>query len=104
MSLPQTLPPFPVDDETLNVVYDSMNRVVAHVTDSGEHVYTDDSAPFSLAQVLDMLSGYDETKVVQAVNEYDQPIPDIYEYPGAVYHPHDLIRALIDEIRRLRRG
>lgn len=100
MSTP-TLPPFPVDEETLNVIYDSMNRVVVGFDDNNEPIR--DGSPFSLEDVLNMLSGYDPSLMVQAVNEYDQPIPDIYEYTGpGIYHQHDLIRALIDEIRRLR--
>lgn len=96
-----SLPPFPVDDETLNVIYDSMDRVVTGFDENGSPIR--EGSPFTLDDVLNMLSGYDESLTVQALNEYDQPIPDIYEYTGpGIYHQHDLIRALIDEIRRLR--
>jgi hypothetical protein len=96
-----TLAPFPVDPETLNVVYDSMDRTVIGFTDSGEPIR--EGSPYTLDDVLNMLSGYDPALSVQSMNEYDQPIPDMYEYTGpGIYHQHDLIRALIDEIRRLR--
>lgn len=97
----QTLPPFPVDDETLNVIRDSLDRVITGWDDDNNPICT--GSPFSLDAVLNLLSGYDPALTVQMVNEYDQPIPDWYEYTGpGIYHTHDVIRALIDEIRRLR--
>lgn len=97
----QTLPPFPVDDETLNVIRDSLDRTVTGWDDDGNPICT--GSPFGLGAVLDLLSGYDPTLTVQMVNEYDQPIPDWYEYTGpGIYHAHDVIRALIDEVRYLR--
>ena len=97
----EDLPPFPVDDGTLNVIRDALDRVVVEVDADGNHTYG--GSPFGLHDVLNLLSGCDPTLLVQAVNEYDQPIPDMYDYQGGpIYHMHDLIRALLAEIQRLR--
>ena len=71
------LPPFPVDPETLDLLEASL--------DAG-----------SLWGTLDLLSGYDETQV--------RPLADdVVEYVGGpLYHPDDVLRALMAEVRRLR--
>lgn len=97
---PPQLPPFPLDDGTLNVIRESLDRVVAGFDEDENAVY--EGPEFCLDNVLNMLSGYDPSLLVQATNEYDQPIPDVYEYPHPIYHPNDLIRALIDEVQQLR--
>ena len=93
------LPPFPVDDFTLDQIEHAMAGVYT-IDDDGEHRLI--GAEFSFNQLLDFLSGYDERKLTQAVNQYDTPIPDVFEYPDAIYHPNDVIRALVAEVRRLR--
>ena len=97
-----TLPPFPVDDMTLSVVYDSLDQVFDCVP--GSEPVSVSGPGFGLWDVLNHLSGFDPSRLVQAVNEYDQPIPDMYHYPDPTYSPEDVIRALIDEIRALRAG
>lgn len=98
-----TLPPFPVDDFTLNLLVESMDRVVVGFAADDPSQPIIEGCEFSLPQLLDFLSGYDESKSVQAVNEYDQPIPDLYHYEGGpLYHIYDVIKALIAEVRQLR--
>jgi hypothetical protein len=92
---------FPVDDVTLNLVEHAIDAV-AEVDEDGTHRLV--NADMNLPQLLNFLSGYDESKLRQAMNEYDQPVPDIFEYPDAIYHPFDVIRSLIAEVRRLRDG
>jgi hypothetical protein len=80
------LPPFPIDDETLDLIELALG-----------------DARVTLTGVLDLLSGYDDAKTAPALNEYDQPIPDVHVYTGGpLYHPNDVIQALIAEVRSLR--
>ncbi len=93
------LPQFPVDDITLGLVEHSLDAAF-EVDGDGTHCVV--GADMNLMQLLDFLSGYDETKQQQVVNQYDQPLDDIFEYPGLIYHPNDVIRSLIAEVRLLR--
>jgi hypothetical protein len=94
-----SLPPFPVDDVTLAVLEHALG---------GSYTVGEDGQPrlqgadCSVSRLLEMLSGYDESKLVPALNEYDTPIPDTFEYPDPVYHINDVVRALIAEVQRLR--
>ena len=81
------LPPFPIDDEVLNLLEDSMKAVYEVDADGTHHVV---GADFTVNQLLDFYSGYDPDAVV---NE---------EYYGPLYHIHDVVKALIEEVRRLR--
>ncbi|HZQ33706.1 MAG TPA: hypothetical protein VFB19_18490 [Mycobacterium sp.] len=95
-----TLPPFPVDDFTLDQIEHALGGSLGFADGDPEpHLV---GADFSLSALLDFLSGYDESRLVQAVNEYDTPIPDTFEYPDPIYHVNDVLRALIAEVRRLR--
>lgn len=94
------LPPFPVDDVTL--------LALEHALDAC-HTFNEEGEPvnigsdYSLDQLLDLLSGYDPSKVVPVMDDDGYEIPDTVEYVGGpLYHPHDVIRALIAEVRRLR--
>ena len=97
---PTTLPPFPVDDFTLDQIEHALGGSLTFDQDSTEPRLL--RADFSLSRLLDFLSGYDESRLIQAVNEYDTPIPDTFEYPDPIYHVNDVLRALIAEVRRLR--
>lgn len=90
---------FPVDDFTLDQIEHALDGAYTVDPDGTQTLV---GADFSLSQLLDFLSGYDPSRLAQAVNDYDTPIPDVFEYPDAVYHPNDVIRALITEVRRLR--
>lgn len=90
-----SLPPFPVDDITLNVVRDSLDEVIEYVDPSTGHV-TKKGPGFGLHDVLNMLSGFDPALV------REEPTYGISFYPGEIYSVEDVIGALIDEIRRLR--
>lgn len=94
------LDPFPTDDVTLSLLEHALDASYA-VDEDGQHVRV--GADMTVNELLDFLSGYDPTLLEQAVNEYDQPIPDWFDYPNPVYSIHDVLRALIAEVRRLRR-
>jgi hypothetical protein len=110
------LGPFPTDDETLDLLLvalepgprcsDCAGSGQPVVPGPGELCGTCNgrgSLGVTLTGVLDLLSGYDPAQVTQLVNEYDQPVPDVYEYTGgAIYVAEDVIRALIAEVRSLR--
>lgn len=93
---------FPVDDFTLDRVEEALNTSLGDrdpVTGRHERV----GGEFTLSQLLDFYSGYDPTKIKQLSEPGDEP--EVVEYVGgSVYHPHDVIRALIAEVRRLRAG
>lgn len=84
------LPPFPVDDETLQLLAAAIPQ-----------------GPTSVAALLDVLSGYDEGRVVAA---HELPAPDwadldqgMTEYKGLLYDLGvDVVPALVAEIQRLR--
>ncbi len=96
-----SLPPFPVDDLTLAALEHAMGGALTFegVDEDGPRLV---GADFSMSKLMEFLSGYDETKCVPVLNQYDQPIPDWVEYPGPLYHHNDVIAALIAEVRRLR--
>lgn len=104
-----SLAKFPIDEVTLNAVKHALNGAY-DIDDKGHHVVVD--AEFNLSQLLDFLSGYDPSKLrlIQEGEEVavDAPFFDqiqgaaIYEYPDAVYTRDDVIRALIEEVERLR--
>ena len=90
---------FPVDDATLGALEHALGGAFA-VDDDGVHTVT--GADMSVTALLDFLSGYDPAKAVPALNAYDQPLPDVQEYPEPVFTRDCVIRALIAEVRRLR--
>lgn len=81
---------FPVDDETLALLDRALDPTPTGRTSMGE--------------LLDLLSGYDPDKVVPLLDGDGREVLDAVEYPHPIYHPHDVIRALVDEVRRLRAG
>lgn len=98
--MPDILPSFPVDDQTLNLVEEAINTHYGDVGEDGRHELV--GGEFTLTQLLDFLSGYDPAKTKPMVNQYDTEIPDTVEYPDPVYVPTAVIQALINEVRRLR--
>ncbi|HEY3259967.1 MAG TPA: hypothetical protein VGJ95_06800 [Pseudonocardiaceae bacterium] len=83
-----TLPPFPVDDQTLDLLTDAINGT------SGEGGR---SSVGDLCQLYSELGGSD----LDAVEEDDGRIRVMRD---PQYHPNDIIAALVDEVRRLRWG
>lgn len=88
------LGPFPVDDVTLSLVYQSLNTHFDVI--DGEHVLV--GGEFTLSRLLEFLSGYDAARAVP-----DTTDEDVMIYPGQIYTKEDVIRALINEVGRLRR-
>jgi hypothetical protein len=96
-----TLPPFPVDDVTLLAVEHALDACLSY--DEATEQFTNVGSDYSLDQLCEMLSGVDPTKWVPSVDDDGFEIPGMVEYPdGPIYHPNDIIRALIAEVRRLR--
>lgn len=98
-----TLAEFPVDDVTLDLLGHALGACltwegVADRADGPRVV----GADMSLSRLLDFLSGYDPAKLTPVVDEDGYEVPDWVEYPDPIYHEHDVIRALIAEVRRLR--
>jgi hypothetical protein len=87
----EQLPPFPVDEETLRLLSEALSASYRIVDD--EHVLI--GAEFSVAQLLDFYSGYDESKCIVKEDGW-------LEYPGQLYTIQCVVRSLIDEVRRLR--
>lgn len=84
------LPPFPVDDATLDLLEQAMSP-----WDHGEP----DAECSSVEAVLTLLSelgGSDSTAVEEDLGSHQ-----VMRDPG--YHTHNVIAALITEVRRLRR-
>lgn len=84
----RTLPDFPVDEETLALLDRALDPTATGVS--------------SVGALLDLLSGYDPAKVRAMFDDDGCEVPGIVEYPDAVYHTHDVLRALMAEVRRLR--
>lgn len=84
---PMPLPPFPVDEQTLDLIEAALNpgpdAVRTSVTD--------------LCQMYSELAGSD----LEAVESEEAGITTMRD---AQYHPHDIIAALVGEVRRLRAG
>ena len=91
------LPPFPVDDSTLDLI--------SLALDPGP-----DAERTSLSDLLDLLSrmaGSDPEAVGEVLSDGDpyesgRATPEIHLMRDPIYHDHDVIRALVAEVRRLR--
>ncbi len=79
MTAEHQMPEFPVDDETLDLI-------AACLEPDGP----------SLTGVLDVLSGYDESKVVDIEDGIKQYVG------GRLYVVEDVVQSLLAEVRRLR--
>lgn len=78
------LPPFPVDESTLQLLDDALDPEP-----------TGSSSVSALLELLSQLGGSD-TAAVTAEHEHGVELRD------QQYHEHDVIRALVAEVRRLR--
>lgn len=109
-----TLPDFPVDDLTLDAIEHSLGYCLT-IDDEGNPV-SDGSADYSLDTLLDFLAGTigrdpneilispgrDESDLPEWERGRDWSSAEIVEDTRIHYSKHDLIRALVAEIRRLR--
>lgn len=88
-----TLPPFPVDPGTLDLLWTAINP-------------GPDAERSSVGDFLSLMSqlGGSDVEVVVSVErgEVFGIEADIYVMRDPAYHDHDVIRALIAEVRRLR--
>lgn len=118
------LPPFPTDDTTLLAVEHALGYCLTYEGEDGEPL--DDprgiGADYSLHTLLDFLSGtrddpdgvvtliagdpekaaLDEALGIRGGPFGMGPNTPIYEDPRQHYTEHDIVRALIAEVRRLR--
>jgi hypothetical protein len=93
------LPPFPVDDDMLDRLEHALNTTVdpQHLDERGRWLRV--GGEYTLSELLDFYSGYDKSKLIP-VGPAD--LTDTFEYPDPIYHPSDVIRALVAEVRKLR--
>jgi hypothetical protein len=93
-----TLPPFPVDPATLDMLTAAINP--------REH--GDPDAPTSsvgrFLEVMSELGGSDIRAIGDVVNDGSDGGPVVQVMRDPQYHEHDLIEALVGEVRRLRRA
>lgn len=100
---PRELPNFPVDDFTLDQLEHALNTCIdGPVT----MPFSDESAPsrlvggeFTLSKFLDFMSGEDPERSTLVGEVEGVPI---FEAWDPRYSEHDVIRALITEVRHLR--
>lgn len=104
----EDLPSFPVDDMTLDMVEASLDYCLTYEDENGEPLDEPRGvgAEFSLWKLLGFLSATttDPLGVVEDMGETETMfgrLPTTYD-PRPSYHPNDVIRALIAEVRRLR--
>ena len=90
------LPPFPVDDATLSAVEHALDGAWSV---DGEGTHTLVGADFTLDRVLSFAAGIDRSEDAEHLT---QIASDVFVDDRIHYHPNDVIRALIVEVRRLR--
>ena len=83
---------FPTHDLALSQLEHALNGTY-EVDEVGNHTLV--NAEFTLEQLLLFYSGYDPALVVEET-------PEIDLYPREIYSTHDVIHALIGEVRRCR--
>jgi hypothetical protein len=115
----ETLPPFPVDDVTLSAIEHALDSVLTYEGENGERLDEPRriGAEYGLAELLDFLGGTTGDEGMYRIGpngeriDADEAARDdalgldqwwMDERPH--YHPNDVIRALIAEVRRLREG
>jgi hypothetical protein len=79
------LPPLPVDDVALDLYWAAL-----HPEESGV------SSLWALLDMMSRMAGSDPGAVAEVIDE------DVVVLRDPLYHPDDLIEALITEVRRLR--
>lgn len=87
-----SLPPFPVDDTTLDMLTAAIDPRSA-----GDH-QADRSSVWTFLEMMSQLGGSDITAVEEEIDEQLKVMRD------PQYHVNDVLTALIAEIRRLRKS
>ena len=111
----ESLPPFPVDDATLLAVEHALGGALTYDRPDDNADFEDEGpwlvgASYSLATLLDFLAGCTGRDPNEELIRPGDPERPGYEGAEVVYDTrphyseHDLIRALIAEVRRLRDG
>lgn len=111
MSEGRTLPPFPVDDFTLDQLDHALNTCLGDVIPDTGGRHEKVGGEFTLSEFLQFMSGYDADR--STLIGYTDTIPGtgiptdhavpIYEHWDESYTERCVIRALIAEVRQLRR-
>jgi hypothetical protein len=91
-----TLGPFPTDETALDQIKHALGGAFTVDEDGTHHLQ---GADFTLNQLMEFYSGYDPEDSYQ--DGYIGDVP-LFIHTEPMYHYHDVIRALIDEIERLR--
>lgn len=92
------LPPFPVDDATLDLLEAAMNP-----WEHGDPEATQSSV-WPLLEMMSQLAGSDPQAVEEVVDDGSDGGARIVVMRDPVYTDRDVIEALIAEVRRLRSG
>lgn len=100
-----TLPDFPVDDFTLTGLEHALGYYLVHDPDADPDEpfpFKGDGADYSLHEFLDFMAGAtDDEGELLPESEWINQIPT-YMFAKPRYTYRDVIKSLIDEIRRLR--
>lgn len=91
-----TLPPFPVDDATLDMLCAAMDPLSA-----GDES-ADRSCMGEFLTVMSQLGGSDTDAVEEVMDDGRDGGPQVVVMRDPHYHEHDVIRALVAEVRRRR--
>lgn len=98
---PQWLPEFPTNDAMLDRLEHALGTCWTYA-DKDERIHV--GGDYTVPELLDFLSGYDPSLAVP-LGEHPGLFGDDVEwteYPFPTYSEHDVIRALVAEVRRLR--
>jgi hypothetical protein len=90
------LPPFPVDDATLDLLNAAMNP-----RDHGDPD-AEMSSVWSVLKMLSEMGGSDTSAIAEVIEEGDDDHARVVMMRDPQYHEHDVLQALIAEVRRLR--
>ena len=92
------LPPFPVDDATLDLLEAAINPREHGDPEANQ------SGVWPLLKMLSQLGGSDTEAVEGVIDDGSDGGAQIVMMRDPQYHDHDVIEALIAEVRRLRGG
>lgn len=97
--MPETLPPFPVDDVALAALEHALDARLTVDEDGNTRVV---GADMSVGRLLDFLAGNDGSRVKPLLDEDGYEVTGWVEDEAPSYTRDDVIRELIAEVRRLR--